>query len=126
MSGQRRETEAPMPRPLGPRIGRADVMAALRAGPDPIMAAPRRLPPTLIYSPDEVTARARAIADSLAGLTRLTGSVRRRDRGDAERRARLDGLHDRAIALWYELGRLANEASEHPATNRRLRREVAR
>jgi hypothetical protein len=42
--------------------------------------------------------------------------VRRRlPRGEVERRARLDGLHDRAIALWYELGRLADEASEQSA-----------
>jgi hypothetical protein len=103
-----------------PRIGRPDTMAALRAplrvpdvGPElrretrqsrrPAREERPRLPAPS-SSLDDVAWRAHAIAANLSLLTRLTGSVRRRlPRGEVERRARLDGLHDRAIALWYEL-----------------------
>jgi hypothetical protein len=91
----------------GPRIGRSDALAAL--------VRPQSAEP--VHSLDDVAERAREIADTLAHLTRLTGFCRRRiRRAEVEGRARLDGLHDRAIALWYELGRVADEASEQSAT----------
>jgi hypothetical protein len=85
-----------------PRIGRADVRAAhnesrqWRPGPRPL----------------EVAARASEIADSLALLTRLVPSVGRRvSRSKLELRARVDRIHDEAIALWSELAKVAKETS---------------
>jgi hypothetical protein len=88
----------------GPRIGRADVLAADRAPVQTrlgLVAPPRDL--------DQIAAKALAEAASLARLTQLIGSLGRRIRRDGERRARLHALHDRAIVLWYELAGLAQE-----------------
>jgi hypothetical protein len=96
----------------GPRIGRSDVLAALVR---PQFAEP-------VHTLDDVAERAHEIAETLAHLTRLTGFCRRRiRRAEVERRARLDGLHDRAIALWWELGRVAGEASGQTAPERDAR-----
>src|SRR6266852_5761505 len=87
--GEREDEEAQGGRLMAtPRIGRPDVMAAHRADVE-------RSWHTARVPVGEVATRAWEIADSLAHLTCLTGSVRRRfGRDDAERRARLDRLHE--------------------------------
>jgi hypothetical protein len=116
-------------RSRGPRIGRADVLAADRAAGHVCTPLCRAMgcavaplekaftaPPRDL---DQVAAIAREEAASLARLTQLLGPMRRRiRRSDVERRARLHALHDRALALWYELGALARECNAPKSTGR--------
>jgi hypothetical protein len=86
-----------------PHIGRPDVLAAIRAGgPAP---AWRDAP----IPRDQLAPRIEELRTALARLMHLVPSLGRYVRRDEPRRERLNAIHDQALALCGELGRLAEE-----------------